>query len=381
MRALLGVVVWLAALPAFAERADDLERLREAVHDRRERVAEYEQRGRGLLEAIDALDRSIVALGREVGKNRRLAGEAKDTLAAIESEAAHLEIALARTEAAMSVRAVGLYKAGEAGTLRMLFSADGLREFLSRVNALRLLLVHDAELLQRHRRQSEALKVAKERAIEAEKRWNASVAELTDRQSELGAERSAKRQLIARVHADRARERAALIELETAGRALEETIESLAVRPGTAADVRADTATSFEVRRGRMNPPVAARIVRAFGRQVDARFDTETFHRGVEFGAHAGADVRSVAAGHVRFAGWFSGYGQLVIIDHGDDYYTVFGHLGRIDVEPGAAIAPGQRIGTVGETGSLEGPKLYFEVRRGGQPLDPTEWLAMGRRG
>ena len=87
-----------------------------------------------------------------------------------------------------------------------------------------------------------------------------------------------------------------------------------------------------------------------------------------------------MAPGHVRFAGWFSGYGQLVIVDHGDDYFTVFGHLESIDVEPGAAVGLGQQIGAVGETGSLEGPKLYFEVRRGGQPLDPREWLAMGRR-
>ena len=381
MRALLWVVVvWLTAPPVLAERADDLRRLREAVRGRRDRVAEYEEKGRGLLDAIDAIDRTVLALGREVSASRRLADEAKNTLATIESESARLLVALDRTEAAMSVRAVGLYKAGEAGTLRMLFSAGGLRDFLSRVTALRLLLVHDSELLQRHRRQSADLKVTEQRALGAEERWTATVFELTERRTELGTEREAKRLLIARVYADRTRERAALIELETAGRALEETLDNLAERPTADSKTRDDPATSFEARRGQMEPPVAGRIAKAFGRQVDTRFNTETFNRGVEFSARTGTGVRSVAPGNVRFAGWFSGYGQLVIVDHGDDYFTVFGHLEKIDVEPGSAVARGQRIGTVGETGSLEGPKLYFEVRRGGQPLDPREWLAMGRR-
>ena len=374
------LVVSLSASPAIAERTDDLRRLREAVRGRRDRVAAYEEQGRGLLDAIGAIDRTVIALGREVFESRRLADEAKTKLTTIESEARRLKGVLARTETAMSRRAVGLYKAGEAGALHMLFSAGGLREFLSRVNALRMLLVHDSELLQRHQRQSEELAVTEESTRGAAKHWNATVVEVNERRKELRAERETKRELIATVHADRARERAALIELETAGRALEETLDNLAERPATADNPGGPAATPFEARRGGLKPPVGGRISKTFGRQVDDRFQTETFNRGVEFSARPGTDVRSVAPGHVRFAGWFSGYGQLVIVDHGDDYFTIFGHLERIDVEPGAAVGLGQQIGAVGETGSLEGPKLYFEVRHGGQPLDPREWLAMGRR-
>lgn len=381
MRTLLwSVVLGLTAAAAFAERADDLRRLQEGVRERRDRVAEFEEKGRGLLEAINAIDQTVVALGREVSESRRLAKGAKQKLKEIESEAGRLAVALVATEAAMSRRAVGLYKAGEAGALRMLFSAGGLREFLSRVYALRLLLVYDSDLLKRHRNQSAELEITKERVIGAEERWKATVAEVTKRRAELRSEREIKRQLIARVHADRARERAALIELETAGRALEETLENLADGRDRSSAAAKSEDTPFQSRRGRLKPPVSGRIAEDFGRQVEARFKTETFNRGVEFSARSGTEVRSVAPGHVRFAGWFSGYGQLVIVDHGDDYFTIFGHLKEIDVEPGSALAGGERIGASGETGSLEGPKLYFEIRHGDQPLDPREWLAMGGR-
>ena len=95
-----------------------------------------------------------------------------------------------------------------------------------------------------------------------------------------------------------------------------------------------------------------------------------------EFEAEGGESVRAVAPGAVRFAGWFRGYGRLVIVDHGDDYFTVVSHLEDTFVAVGDVVAEGDTLGSVGETGSLTGPSLYFEIRRGSEPLDPADWLA-----
>ena len=85
--------------------------------------------------------------------------------------------------------------------------------------------------------------------------------------------------------------------------------------------------------------------------------------------------MRSVAHGIVRFAGWFRGYGRIVIVDHGDGYHTISGHLDEIHVEVAQPVDEGEVLGTVGETGSLGGPSLYFELRAGGDPVDPQPWL------
>ena len=105
------------------------------------------------------------------------------------------------------------------------------------------------------------------------------------------------------------------------------------------------------------------------------KFLTETFHAGVLFEAPLGTPVQAVAAGRVRFAGWFRGYGRLAILDHGDGYFTVSGHLDTLDVEVGDVLQSRQLIGTVGETGSLSGPRLYFKIRQGAEALDPRDWL------
>ena len=359
------------AAPAGADRAAELEQLRVAIEEARERVAAYESEERGLLEAVEALDRSVAMLTREAERARREEAEARQLLSRVEAEAGDLAAKLEVTRRAMRARAVALYKAGEAGAVRLLFASGGVREFLARVQSLRLLLGHDAQLLARHRAQSEALASARERARAAALRSREAAALAAERQGQLASERGVKRQLARRLGADRARERAALTELETAQRALEETLDSLA---GEEAE-GPPPGEPFASLRGRLPLPVEGSLVEGFGRSVDADYRTESFSKGIRFEAPLGRPVRAVASGRVRYAGWFRGYGRLVVLDHGDDYFTVSGHLSELEVEVGDAVSGGAPVGRVGDTGSLVGPRLYFEIRRGGQPLDPAVWL------
>ncbi|MDJ0848077.1 MAG: peptidoglycan DD-metalloendopeptidase family protein [Myxococcota bacterium] len=371
--ALVALLVALGSGPASADRSDDLEALRVAIEESRERVGAYERRERGLLEAVEALDRAFLLLHREVTEAREAADTARQALAEIEADAEGIRERLATTRRAMAARAVALYRAGELGAVRLVFSSEGLPEFLARVSSLRRLLALDAELLARHRAESEALVKAEADTRASAERLVRAESELAERSAELEVERERKRRLMARVHADRARERGALVELEKAARALEETLASL----GEADDAGADRLAGppFIALRRRLRPPVAAPVIVRFGRRVDERYLTETFHSGLVFGAPAGMPVRAVASGQVRFAGWFRGYGRLAILDHGGGYFTVSGHLDELGVAVGDAVARGEPIGTVGETGSLAGPRLYFEIRKGGEPLDPADWL------
>jgi len=113
-----------------------------------------------------------------------------------------------------------------------------------------------------------------------------------------------------------------------------------------------------------------------FGRQVDREFKTQTLRTGIEIAAPAGTPVTAIAPGRVLFAGWFRGYGQMVILDHGGGDLTVSGYLDEVHVAAGDSVGGGQPIGSVGETGSASGPGLYFEIRHDGKAVDPLLWLA-----
>jgi len=372
-----GLVAFAAT--AQADRSGDLELLRAEIEQSRERVADYERRQRSLLEAVEALDRAAAALGREVAVSRDLAAEAHGEFERVAAEAGEIEQRLRATERAMSLRAVALYKAGDLASVRMLFAAGGIREFLSRTSALRLLLTRDGELLERHRTQSVAFTAARERALGASEASEAAAAALRERERELAEERATKQRLIARLHDDRARARAALVELEKAARALEETLANL--RGAAPGPRTAFAGPGFASLQHLLEPPVDAPIARGFGRVVDDEFFTETFRNGVEYDAAAGTPVRAVERGDVRFAGWFRGFGRIVILDHGDDFFSVSGHLSEMAVAVGDRVGRGDVIGAVGDTGSLSGPQLYFEIRRGAEALDPRDWLRSGDSG
>ncbi len=373
---LLALPVWAAAAGASdldEERARELEAVRRAVEERRERVDAFERRERSLLETLEEMDRAATRLAREGARARSRAEQARKELAELAGREVEIAGRREQTRRAMSARAAALYKAGEAGPVRVLFSAGSLQEFLSRSRALRILLDHDRALLERF--EADTLELASTRealaATAAEGEHARALAFARGR--EVTAERRGKRAILSAVRKDRAVERAALQELEAAALALEETLRSL--RGRDRAPRRPAGSVAFAAREGDLMAPVDAPIARGFGRVVDEEFRTETFRKGVDFAALAGDPVRAVAAGEVRFAGWFRGYGRIVILDHGEGYFTVSGHLDRVDVTVGDAPDEGEVLGTVGDTGSLSGPRLYFEIRRGAEPLDPARWL------
>jgi len=374
-----GLVLTLLAGAAGAasrsERARELEEVRAAIQETRGRVEAFERQERSLLETLEEMDRAAARLRKAAAETRERARTAREELARLEGRAAALEERRQRTRRAMAARAVALYKTGEAGPVAALFSARSLRELLLHSRVLRRLLEHDRELLSRFAADGRALEQTRSRAAAAEAEAEHALALARERGRALTAERRARRELVTAVRADRRVERETLQELEAAAVALEEALARLEEGPAGQGD-GAFAGTGFAARRGALPPPVEAPVVRGFGRVVDAEFRTETFRKGVDFAAAAGAPVRAVASGRVRFAGWFRGYGRMVILDHGDGYFTVSGHLDELTVETGESVEQGQSLGTVGETGSLTGPRLYFEIRRGARPLDPAAWLS-----
>ena len=124
--------------------------------------------------------------------------------------------------------------------------------------------------------------------------------------------------------------------------------------------------------------PVKGKIISAFGPYEHPKFRVTNFRNGIDIEADRGARVQTVFSGHVLYASWFKGYGNMIIINHGDKYYTVYAHLETLLKTRGEYVNTGDEIATVGDTGSMVGPKLYFEVRHRGKPMNPLDWIIAG---
>jgi murein hydrolase activator len=131
----------------------------------------------------------------------------------------------------------------------------------------------------------------------------------------------------------------------------------------------------FVMNRGRLAWPVNGTVSGNFGRQSERIYGTVTLHSGLDIRAAQGSPVQAIAPGKVVYADWLKGYGQIVIVDHGEQYHSLMAHLSAISVDVGQSVQVGGIVGKVGDTGSLRGTLLYFEIREKGQSVDPRLWL------
>jgi len=116
-------------------------------------------------------------------------------------------------------------------------------------------------------------------------------------------------------------------------------------------------------------------VIESFGRQVDPKFSTVTFNNGLKIAAPPGSEVRSVFTGTVLFSQWFKGYGNLIILDHGNRVVSIYGNLKSPAVAVGDRVSAGQAIAGVGESEEARAGYLYFEIRQDNKPDDPRKWL------
>ncbi len=127
--------------------------------------------------------------------------------------------------------------------------------------------------------------------------------------------------------------------------------------------------------RGRLSWPVEGRVTAEFGFEVHPIYGTRTPMNGIEIAAEVGTPITAVAAGKVEYVDWLPGYGSTVILDHGGGYYTIYAHASEILVTRGASVTAGQIIAKVGDTDSIRGACLHFEVRHNEEALNPRDWL------
>ena len=132
----------------------------------------------------------------------------------------------------------------------------------------------------------------------------------------------------------------------------------------------------FYEMKGKLAWPLDGRVIARFGVERHRQFNTIVMNNGIEIApTDKKAAIKALHAGKVVFADYFQGYGNLIILDHGLNYYTLYGHCAEFLVAKGDFVREDQPIASVGDSGSLKGPCLYLEIRYRAKPLDPLQWL------
>lgn len=163
--------------------------------------------------------------------------------------------------------------------------------------------------------------------------------------------------------------------LESSSAALKGLIESYEKKRSSERVV--SSGTGFGKEKGRLTWPIAGDVMSRFGKQKHPEFDAYIFKKGIEIAAVNGKNVKAVYNGIVAYADWLQGYGLMTIIDHGNSYYSIYGHASKLFVAKGSKVKEGQVIAVAGSGNSSDKDGIYFEIRQNGQAIDPLPWLGL----
>jgi murein hydrolase activator len=264
-------------------------------------------------------------------------------------------------------RFVEMYKHGRGGYAQMLASVRNLREFGRATRAVASLAHINQQRIEQHRRTVAALRV--EQALAVEKTRDLTAKQGAAHKARVAAERAvaARSALIDEI--DRRRDLNAQLtgELQVAEQRLERALTDL--REGQTLEAVTVPLVPF---RGALDWPVVGPVVGRFGHSN--RMTAAGVRNGVEISAPDGTPVHAVHPGTVGFADTFSGYGTLVIVDHGSSQYSLYGYLSSTSVERGQRVNAGDELGRVGAAPAGD-TALYYEMRVDGRSVDPLQWL------
>jgi septal ring factor EnvC (AmiA/AmiB activator) len=122
------------------------------------------------------------------------------------------------------------------------------------------------------------------------------------------------------------------------------------------------------------------RILNKFGRKRVKEYESYIVYNGINIRTQNGTPVKAVFNGKVLFTGELEGYGNLVIVGHGKEYHSLYGHLDSIKIAVNKVVRTGDVIALSGDSGSLEGETLYFELRKNGKPIEPVRWFRVAKK-
>lgn len=366
----------LARVQVYGASVDkDLEGIKKKIERERQGISQVRKRQDSVLQSLGQIENDLEKKTKELkAANSKLASIVTE-IRRKESEAQKLRLSLDERRMLLIKRAAALYRWHRGGSpLVVLNGQVSPVAFLQRKRYLEATVLFDWELVQ---------KLSDEAAYQENVKTDLArkKEEVDDQRRVLGAakdsvrrEADKRKELLASLRRETESRGRALKELEQAAQRLQKMMDEIS-RRALSKPREVPSGTGLEAMKGKLEWPVKGELTGAFGKARHPEFSTEVFRKGIDIEARIGEEIKAVEQGRVVFADRFSGYGKMLIIDHGERYFSIYAHLSEITKKNGEGVRRGETVGLVGDSDSLAGARLYFEMRKDGKSIDPLPWF------
>ena len=300
--------------------------------------------------------------------------EVKGQLDSVEDKISDNTELLQKTEADLKVknkklqqRVRDIYINGQISYVDVLFGAKDFADLMTRMDVLKRIIKHDYDLIMKVKEEKATVENTRAQLEKDKAEAEVLVTDAQAKKAKVEDKESEQQVLLDQAIYDR----------DTSERMYEEI---MAASQEVANMIRRSQMSSAgysgaPAGAGGMIWPISGPITSEFGWRTHPIFGTARFHSGLDIGGDYGMPIYAAASGTVIYAGWISGYGNAVIIDHGGGVTTLYGHNDSLNVSEGENVAQGQVIAMCGSTGNSTGPHCHFEVRENGEPVSPYGYL------
>jgi septal ring factor EnvC (AmiA/AmiB activator) len=354
----------------------ELKSLQKKINDKKNQIQETKKKEKRVISELNRIEKELFRRQRELKQYEKNFKKKKKEIKAISNEIEKLTSEIKNKENHLANQIKALYKLSRKGMLDTLFSSGSFPELIRQYDYMNRIIDYNLVNITDYSKKLEMIQKRKQELEDSEKK----LVELTEKtrlvQKKILHHQKEKTILLAKIKSEKELHLKALEELKQASRHLQALIDRL--EKGTPTDVSQSPdflKKDFYSLKGKLSFPVEGEVITYFGKHEDPEFSTVSFNKGIEIASRIGSPIKAVLDGTVIYSDWFKGYGNIIIIDHGDGYYTLFGHVSELFKKVGDQVNAEEIIGLVGDTGSLKGANLYFEIRHHGKPLDPLDWL------
>jgi murein DD-endopeptidase MepM/ murein hydrolase activator NlpD len=356
--------------PVQAQSVEELKNYQNFVEQQREIIQKQKEQINALTKPaqsrLEALRRNVRVTDTQIKDNEKKIRQARSQLQVLSKKLQELEYDLNRKREATTARLRYMQRQQLQRWWVTLLSSQDLNQFADRRRQVERIYDRDRKLLAEISHKSEQVDKQRQQITAQRNEIELLTQKLKYQKSNIEAEAVAQQNAIERLRNDQQALALAEDRLAEDSRRLSQIIlakvqpySGLIMPPGT----------------GQLMYPTIGPVTSNFGWRTHPILGTERFHAGIDFGADYGTLIYASSQGQVIYADWYGGYGNSVIIDHGNGITTLYAHCSELYVKDGDVVAKGQPIATVGSTGFSTGPHLHFELRANGEPIDPADYL------
>ncbi len=349
-------------------------KIKKKIRDQTKMVGTFSQKEVEIIEGLNVIDYALNQARLKVAalSNEMVSLEQKIETLNLDREQRVKEMAVNLDYAGQ--RLTALYKMNMMGRLDAVGQPGSVFDFFLRQHSMKQIIQADFNFLDKQNLDLKKIERVEQQLKNQIHAKTALETQLND-QIRINKKETVKRQLLLKeIRQKKKLSLAAVVSLKDAARKLDTKVMQMQEKGGNPLL----NELSFLNYKGQLHLPVKGKIISKYGPSRSKDYKSFTFQKGIDIRVERGEPVKSVFKGNIMFAQWLKGYGNLLIINHGDNYYTLYAHVEEIFKQKGERVETGEVIATAGDTGSIKGLCLHFEVRHHGKPVNPMKWLKKG---